>query len=524
MTAERSPHGTRGPGGLGPWLRLALVGLLRYPHRLVPGALGRHGARPAFGDGTTFATLLARVRRLAGHWAGRGVRPGDRVLLDLPNDPAFLEARLACLLGGFVAVPVPPGTDGARLGWLGEFSEARTYLGPRAAHLPGLGALALDPLAGDRGAYEGALGRAAPLARAPRIRSTDLVTLNFTSGTTGDPKGVMSTAAGWGASLYGALRENRVPVEPGEVFLHALPLATAGSSLILPAVLSGAQSLFLAEWDPERAATCLADRGVTRVFLTPTMLAELLDVVAARGLSFPRLKAVIYGTEGIPVARVKKALALLGPVLQQGYGMAEALPPVCLLHPDEHRRGVEEGDDALLGSVGRPTRAVDLCCTAPDGTPVPPGTAGSIRLRGPTLSPGYWRRPDLTAASRAGGYYRTGDVGHLDHRGYLRVLGREGRLPEPRLRRLVEWAEGRPEASLAWGETTAGGTPRLGVVPARGHRIDPEEFARQAAGALGGGAVEVTVWARAPLTPSLKLAPTGSASGPSGDPLPPLRI
>ncbi|GAB6064646.1 class I adenylate-forming enzyme family protein [Deferrisoma palaeochoriense] len=481
-------------GVLGKALTLGIIRAAGLPHRLLGPAFRKNARRPALGDGTTYARLGERVRRLAGAWRASGVGPGDRVVIDLPNDAAFLEARLACLWLGAVAVPVPPGTGDDRLGWIAESVGARAYLGFRPKVLPGVPGLLVDPLTGDREAYERALGSAEPLP-SPVPRSADgLVTINFTSGTTGEPKGVMSTGRGWGASLYHALRENRTPVGRDEVFLHAIPLATAGSTLILPAVLSGARNLFLPAWDPDRAAEWVETRGVTRIFLTPTMLAEFVEAVRAARSDTRSLRAVIYGTEGAPPARIRKALGVLGPVLQQGYGMAEALPPVCLLHPQEHLR------EELLATAGRPTRAVDLRITDPEGRPLPAGEAGSIRVRGPTVSPGYWNRPDLTAATRSEGYYITGDLGFLDGDGYLHVLGREGRVPSPEARTLWNWAEARPEVALAWVGRSPDGF-LLDVVPARGCRIDPEGLAREAPVAC-----RVAMEPEAPKTGSYKLA------------------
>lgn len=487
---------------LGHAARKILLRCLLYPHRLVPAALARHGPGEAFGSGCTFFDLLDRARRLAGHWASRGLRPADPVLIDLPNDPGFVEARVAGILGGFVAVPIPPGTSDDRLGWIAEFCGARTYLGTRPGVLPGLDALPLNPTAGDRGAYEAALAAADPLSSRPQVRGDSLLTINFTSGTTGDPKGVMGTAAGWGWSLYYSLAENRVPLEPGEVVLHALPLSTAGSSLILPAVLSGAKSLFLADWDPEVAAKLVEKERVTRLFLTPTLLAEFVDAVRRGRRDTSSLRAVVYGTEPMPVARIHKAAGVLGPVLQQGYGMAEALPPVSLLHQEEHAAALREGDEEVLASAGRPTRAVDLRIFGPGGEVLKAGRAGSIRLRGRTVSPGYWRRPDLTEASRSGGFYVTGDVGLLDRRGYLHVLGRQGAIPSASARRWVEWAEARPEVCIAWVQEALSG-PTLHLVPARG--ADGEPVAREALRRAQGELAAFALHAQPPRTPSYKL-------------------
>ena len=484
-------------------LTLALLRALRYPHRLVPAALRRNARKPAFADGTPYGALDERVRRLAGAWMGAGLGPGERVLIDLPNDPAFVEARLACILAGLVAVPVPPGTSGARLGWIAEAAEAGAYLGPRGDALPGLFGIPLDPRSGDREGYERVLREAAPLRRTPPIAPDALLTINFTSGTTGEPKGVMSTVAGWGASLYHALRENRVAPGRGEAFLHAIPLATAGSTLILPAVLSGARNLFVDPWDAGEALRLIERERVTRVFVTPTMLAELVDRARARPADLSSLRCVIYGTEKAPAARVRKAVETLGPVLQQGYGMAEALPPVCLLHPDEHARAAAEGDEGVLGSAGRPTGAVEVRVCGPDGRALGPGEAGSIRVRGPTVSPGYWRRPDLTEATRTGGWYLTGDTGFLDPAGYLHVLGREGRVLSGRARDLVEWAESRSDVCLAWAREGTGGIG-LHVVPSCSGPPDPGDLERRAA-ARAGCPVRVVPEPEAPKTPSYKL-------------------
>jgi acyl-CoA synthetase (AMP-forming)/AMP-acid ligase II len=492
-------------------LKQALLRLLLYPHRLIPGAMARNASRVAFSDGTTFARLLDRSRRLAGHWSQHSLVPGDRVLIDLPNSAAFVEGRLAAILGGFVAVPIPPGSDDARLEWIARSCQTRACLGGRPEAVPGGASIRLDSGSGDCSAYESALAAATPLLRSPRIGRRHLMTINFTSGTTGEPKGVMCTAAGWGYSLYYSLAENRVPLGEGEVFLHAIPLATAGSALLLPAVLSGAKNLFLSEWDADAAAALVERERVTRVFLTPTMLAEFVDAVRAGGRDVSSLRAVIYGTEGIPATRIRKAAGVLGPILQQGYGMAEALPPICLLHPDEHERAVQMGDEELLSSSGRPTGAVELRVCDGKGRTVGPEEIGSIWLKGRTVSRGYWNRADLTAASRRDGFYVTGDLGYLDCRGYLHVTGREGRIGSPpSARKLVEWAEGRPDVCLAWA-AEARGCLELHLVAARGNALDCPLLLAEAKRFMGGEEdLGVTLHAEAPKTPSYKLNVTGT--------------
>ncbi|MDF1552122.1 MAG: AMP-binding protein [Deferrisomatales bacterium] len=483
-----------------------------FPHRLLAGALKHNGQWQAFGDGTTYRELLDRCLRLAGHLRASGLGPGDRLLLDLPNGAAFIEARLAAILSGVTVVPIPPETSAERLGWLADSTGARFYLGPRATCLPGLPGITVSLLTGDQEEYRHCLARAQPLSRPPRLGADHLLSINFTSGTTGEPKGVMSTISGWGFSLYYALLENRVPLQPGEVFLHTIPLATAGSTLLLPAVLSGSKNLFIQDWDPDLAAQRVEAERVTRLFLTPTLLAQFMDAVRARGTDTASLKSVIYGTEDIPPARVRKALKILGPKLQQGYGMAEALPPVCLLHPSDHERGLRQNEDpSLLASAGRPTRAVTLRICDAEGHPLPTGTQGSIRLKGRTVSPGYWQRPDLTAATRANGYYISGDEGFLDAGGYLHVRGREGSVPSPWSRELRNRAESRDDVSLAW-VVEARGAAILHVVPAQGRRLEENELRDSLDRAADGRKVHgVRVHREPPMTPSYKLDTRGEA-------------
>ena len=456
--------------------KTAALRLLLYPHRLLPRALGRHGASPACADGSTFRELLDRAWRLAGHWRDQGLKHQDRVVIDLPNSRAFLEARLAAMLAGLVAVPIPRGANANQLGQFATLAQARGYLGARSDALPGVdSALPLCPSTGDIEHYEHIMRKTQPLQNSPRIRGDDLLTINFPSGSTGQPKGVMSTVAAWGWSLYYALSENRVPVDRDEVFLHALPLSTAGSSLMLPAVLSGSKSLFLEDWNADTAVDLVEECAVTRLFLTPTLLAEFVDAVGAHPGRVATLKAVIYGTEGIPVNRIKKAVGVLGSVLQQGYGMAEALPPVAILHQDEHTTAVQNGDVELLSSVGRPTRAVQARITDETGATLAADSSGELRLRGRTLSPGYWRNPGLTRATREAGFYRTGDEGFIDQRGYLHIAGRRGSLSSSAVKELAEWAESKTTVQQAWVSENCG-KRTLCVVPARNAAIRPDSF------------------------------------------------
>jgi acyl-CoA synthetase (AMP-forming)/AMP-acid ligase II len=285
---------------------------------------------------------------------------------------------------------------------------------------------------------EGALGQALPVAvhragaraadggdgRDGWVAHPDLAWLLATSGTTGTAKGVQLTHSGLLAAARSTLVER--PVGPDDVFLTCFSLCHVAAYNVLVAHLAACGVVLRPRFDAADVVATVERRGVTMASLAPTMIVSLLDHLDATpgaAASLRTLRAVAYGSSAIGPALLRRTLDRLGVDLFQGYGMTEASGNVAFLGPADHRRAVAEAP-GLLTSCGRPSADVEIRILDGSGGWASTGMTGEIAIRGPQVTPGYWRDDEATAAAFTDGWYRTGDVGRFDDDGYLHIVDR----------------------------------------------------------------------------------------------------
>jgi acyl-CoA synthetase (AMP-forming)/AMP-acid ligase II len=396
---------------------------------LLSDGIARAGDRLALVQGSralSYRALGDRVARLAAGLAGLGLRRGDRVVLLMPNRPELVESLWAAFHGGFVAVPVnwhlhPDEVDyivrhcGAAAVVVSDETAAVTRTLPdtvlvvRVARGNGPdGAPASTGLD-----YESVLapGPSPAAATAPG----DPAWLFYTSGTTGRPKGATLTHRNL-VAMTGAYLRDLDPVADGSIYLHAAPLTHGSGLYLLPSTARGATQViapgtsFLAG----EFVRLIEQHQVTHAaFLAPTMLRRMVD--EARGRALPSLRSVVVGGAPLYQEDLRAAVEVLGPIVVQMYGQGEAPMTITVMPASE----------ALdhPGSCGRAFHGVEIRIADAGGEPVPDGTDGEVLVRGDVVMRGYWDNPEATAATVAGGWLHTGDIGHLDA-GYLHLTDR----------------------------------------------------------------------------------------------------
>jgi acyl-CoA synthetase (AMP-forming)/AMP-acid ligase II len=405
---------------------------------LLSRSVARFGARVALegpqGDrasaSLTFAELGERVDRLANALLGLGLNPGDRVLDLQPNQLSYVETDLACCAAGLIRVALNHRLhpdDWARIaddsGATALIYDAR-YADAADSLRSGLGPARVVVVGdGPDTAYQKIIDTARTTAPAVDRAPDDLVSLNYTSGTTGRPKGVRRSHRNRWASLVNMTFDVLAGVPlPGDVYLHAGPITHTSGLFVLPFLAAGARQLILPTFDPESVADAVVTRRVTHTALVPTMVSRLL----AHGEPLTRLKMLGYAGAPMPPELIRRAYHELTPFLVQYYGLVEAIPPVTVLDAADHGRGLT-GAPELLTSAGRAALGVALRVVDEEGRALPPGEVGEVVTRGDHVMSGYWSG-DAGSVKTVddGGWLHTGDLGRLDESGRLWLVDRKG--------------------------------------------------------------------------------------------------
>lgn len=242
-----------------------------------------------------------------------------------------------------------------------------------------------------------------------------VVSITYTGGTTGRPKGVIGTAGGMNAMTQIQLAEWEWPDAPR--FLMCTPLSHAGAAFFAPTVIKGGSLRVLPRFDPARVLETIERERITATMLVPSMIYALLDHPDSHTRDLSSLETVYYGASSINPTRLAEAIERFGPVFAQFYGQSEAPMAISYLATHEH-------DSARLTSCGRPSAFLRTALLGEDGRVVERGEPGEICVAGPLLAAGYWNRPEETAETFRAGWMHTGDVAREDADGFWHIVDR----------------------------------------------------------------------------------------------------
>ena len=266
-------------------------------------------------------------------------------------------------------------------------------------------------------------------AFAPRpLEAVDLdpehiVSITYTGGTTGTPKGVVGLARQMHTMTQIQMAEWEWPESPR--FLMCTPLSHAGAAFFVPTVLKGGCLYVLARFDPAEVLRTIEEQRITATMLVPSMLYALLDHPDSATRDLSSLETVYYGASAINPVRLKEAIARFGPIFAQYYGQSEAPMAITYLAKSDHAEAVGEGGhEGRLASCGRPSAFLRTALLGENGEPVAPGEPGEICVAGPLLAGGYWNRPEETAETFRDGWLHTGDVAREDEHGFWYIVDR----------------------------------------------------------------------------------------------------
>lgn len=380
-----------------------------------------------------YRELDERVSRLANALLGLGLRPGDRVLDLQHNALEYVETDVAMARAGLVRVAVNSRLTPADWAYIAGDCGARGLVAGEG--FGDLGAALLEEAdsieycvsaGGGPGLdYEAVLAGGSAVGPVHRPGLDELVSLNYSSGTTGQPKGCMRTHGNRFASARDILVDlMERPLGTEDVWLHAGPLTHASGLFVLPHVIAGATQVLMARFDPDEALALVAEHRVTGTVWVPTMVERVLACGNLQRADLASLQRVAYA--GAPMApdRIREASAHLGGRLVQFYGMVEAIPPLSVLSQADHTAAVASEGLDRLGSAGRAVLGCELEVLDDDGHPVPPGEVGELVVAGDHVMRGYWGRDDETGKTLRDGKLWTGDLARMDATGYVTIIDR----------------------------------------------------------------------------------------------------
>jgi acyl-CoA synthetase (AMP-forming)/AMP-acid ligase II len=383
----------------------------------------------------TYADTEDRALRLANALReGLGMRRGERFAFLSINRAEFVEVYFAAAIAGVVCVPINFRLAGPEIAEILKDAEVRVLLAEESLseHLAAVRSAGFDgrvvtlgARGCDEGEYSELLRTARGTVRDEPIADSDVVMQMYTSGTTGQPKGVMLSHRNLTSNSWHLIAEGSANSQ--DRYLTSAPLSHlgAGSRVFLLAHV-GCTHIVHAQFDPDRVVGAMLKGDANAALIVPAMVRQLLDTKEARGASLRgHVRQLTYGTAPMPRALLTEALERFGCDFQQGYGLTEASPNLTLLPPADHVPDAAGEYSERLGSVGRETIGVRVRVVDEHDADVRPGAVGEVIAAGENVMEGYWNRPEETSSTLRGGWLRTGDLATLSSDGYVFLVERK---------------------------------------------------------------------------------------------------
>lgn len=373
----------------------------------------------------SFAQVLTRSTRLAHVMRGLGIGSGDRVAYLGPNHPSFAETLFASGMLGAVLVPLntrlaPPehefilrDAEPSVLIWSPATGQTIEALGE---NIPVRHLITLGPPTGRSASYEDLLTSASDDPIDEQVALDDLCMIQYTSGTSGRPKGVMLSHGNVTWNCINLLID--IDIATDEVNLVVAPMFhTAGmNNSFLPPFLKGGTAIMMSVWNPDQVLELIEKHRVTCMVGVPAMFQAMAQAPRWAEADLSSIRSLLCGGAPLPLTLID-LYRTRGLQFLQGYGLTETSPNATFLRQDASRR--------KAGSAGTPCFFTDLRIVLNDGSVVPHGQKGEALMQGPNVTSGYWKLPEVTASAFVDGdWLRSGDAAVFDDEGYVFIVDR----------------------------------------------------------------------------------------------------
>lgn len=396
----------------------------------------RQGAQPALLQGdrsSTWAELDARVDAMCRALRSRGVNKGDRVLIQSRNCLQMAETMFACFRIGAVWVPGNFRLSPSEVAYLAQASGAvamicQAEFEAHACEVSSAARTVRSIIAIGNASFGDSYDtlveqhRGAPFV-ASDVEYNDPCWFFFTSGTTGRPKAAVLTHGQMGFVVTNHVADLLPDTVDGESSLAVAPLSHAAGINLLVQVARGVKTVLTTQqrFDPEEVWALVERWRVSNLFAVPTLLNMLVEHPSVDRYDRSSLTCLLYA--GAPLYRQdqQRALDKLGRVIVQYYGLGEVTAAATVLPARLH---AGQGDGEVIGTCGFERTAMQISIQNEQGEELPLGRTGEICICGPAVFPGYFNDPAANAKAFRNGWFRTGDLGYQDERGFLFITGR----------------------------------------------------------------------------------------------------
>lgn len=368
-----------------------------------------------------YRELDAAVGALAASLAARGVKQGDRIAVMLANRLEAVLSVVAIARLGAIVVPIGTRLRRPEISYILEDSQpvALIYGAEFAGELPETGSTAAMRFECGSAAWHALVdpAHAAPALPAA-VGEQDLFGILYTSGTTGRPKGAMLTHLNVVHSCMHWEDAHRMSRDERTILCVPWSHVAGLCGVVMPFLHIGGTLVLMAEFKRREFLLLAQQERITHALMVPAMYGLCLLEPNLASFDLADWRLGVYGSAPMPEPTIQR-FAQAFPRLQMCncYGATETTSPATMMPPGE---GVKHAE-----SIGRTVPCGDICVMDDQGHELAAGEEGELWIAGPMVVPGYWRNPEATAASFAGGYWKSGDIGAIDAQGYVRIADRK---------------------------------------------------------------------------------------------------